>query len=126
GTRRFRSLRVVDVRAIRRLKGYVPAVVRDLDGISAGRRDLPDLILSASVRAEVDPLAVPGEAGDVVVGRMGSDATRLAARSRDHIDLVLAFEVGVERNHLTVRRPAWGAGDLSAHGGELDGVGPVG
>ena len=81
----------------------------DLDGLSARRRDLPDLILSGSVRAEVDPLAVPGEARDVVIGRVRSNATRLAARSGDHIDLVLAFEIGIERDQLAVGRPAGGS-----------------
>src|SRR5512132_3445104 len=82
-------------------------------------------MLSRSVRSEVDPLAVPGKAGNPIVGRMRSDATGLSARSGDHINVELASKDGVERDRLAVRRPAGGACDFSAHGRELDSVGPV-
>ena len=100
--------------------------MRHLDGIPPDAGIFQISVLSGSVRAEVDPLAVLREAGDVVVGRMRSETTRLAARSGDHIDLELALKIGVERNPLAIGRPAGGARDRSAHRGELNGVGPVG
>src|SRR5687767_3814796 len=101
------------------------SVVGDLDGLSAERRDLPDPILSGSVRTEVDPPAISRKAGHLIVGRVRSEATRLAARSGYHIDLELAFEIGVEYDGLSVGRPAGRACEWSAHRGKLDGVGAV-
>src|SRR5215510_708247 len=56
-------LGVVNVCAVRRLEGHVSDVVCNLDGLAAGRRHLPDLILAGSVGAEVDPPAVSSEVG---------------------------------------------------------------
>ena len=117
GTRRARRLRVIDVGAVWRLEGYEAGVVCDLDWLPTSRGDLPDLTLSGSIGAEVDPLAVSREAGQIVVGRTGGEAARLAARGGNHMDLVVAFDIGVERNQLAVRRPAGSACYASTHGG---------
>src|SRR5262249_43250146 len=67
GARPVDRLHVVDVGAIRRLLGTVSDIVCDLDGIPAKCRDLPDVKATTSVRGEVDPSAVPGEAGESTV-----------------------------------------------------------
>ena len=106
GTRLAPGLRVIDVGAVWRLEGHEPDVMCDLDWLPTGHRELPDLILSGSIGAEVDPLAVPGETGDAAVGRMKGEAARLTARGGDYIDVVVAFDIGIERNQLAVGRPA--------------------
>src|SRR5262249_24651016 len=78
GARPALPLHVVEVGAIPRLVGYKSNVVCDLDGIPARSRDLPNLIISGSVRAEVDPPAVAREGGDMVSCGIKGEATRLA------------------------------------------------
>jgi hypothetical protein len=65
----------------------------DLNSLSARDWGPPNLMLSAAVRHEVDPLAVSREAGDVVAGRMGSESAGLASHFGDHIDLKLALGI---------------------------------
>src|SRR5262249_6990743 len=124
-TRLDGGLRVVNVRAIRRLQGHVAAIVCHLDGISTGCRGLPDLIPAAPVRAEVDPRAVVGEARDEVVRGMRREPARFAACTGNYINLLLTLRIGVESNHPSVGRPSGRARGGGVNRSELDGVGPV-
>src|SRR5688572_21701482 len=81
-----RSLVVVNV-AVGGLDRPKTEMVCYLDGVAARCRHLPDAIVAASSRAEVDPPTVLGEAGHVIIRRVQSQVARSATGSRDHVDL---------------------------------------
>src|ERR1700733_9181265 len=108
--------------AIGRLGANEAAAVRNLKRRSPPCRPLPYLRAATLLGGEVNPFAAARPPGNKASPTVGSETPGGSAFDRDHIYLRAAFDVGVKRDLLSVRRPGWCAGGAGSQGSQLGAV----
>src|SRR5262245_17783428 len=119
-------LAVEEEPAVRGGGGLIAAVAGHLRGWAAFSRRSPDFEASAAIRAEVDPLAVGGPAGAVLIGWLRRDRADLSSFGADDVDVAVAMGVGIEHDAHAIRRPARAADSDTREIRDLHLIGPVG
>src|SRR5262249_33432700 len=121
------SFDVVEELAVERFEGRPAPIPGHPVSLASFCWHLPHLVLTASIRCKVDPLAISRPAwGGVVCGIRGQ-ANWLSSTCSDDIDIEVPLMIRIEGDPLPIRRPVRGPGaDADACSGEqFHGVGAI-
>src|SRR5262245_36742484 len=114
-----RAVHDIEPLPIRCFEREIATLPRNLYGLASRRMNLPDLRFAALVPAEVDPLPVVRPTRTDFVGDVARYARRLPAIRGHHINVARPARVAVERDLLSVGRPAGAAHRRPVEEGQL-------
>src|SRR5207253_8431159 len=109
----------VEERGVGRFLCAEAAVFRHLHRTAARGWYLPNLPIPRPIGGEIDPFAVSRPRRDIVFDGIAGETAGRASIGADDEDVTVAFEAGIKRNGLAIRRPAWRAGIGGLQGCQL-------
>ena len=126
GTREGESaLKKIHESPVRRLERDCPSAFGDLFRPTSGRRYPENLVPPGAIRVEIDPVAVGGPTGHLLIAGVIRHAQGRTAEAANHLDIEIASRGGVKGDPSAVGRPAGHSGGNPVNDPKLLGAAPI-